>query len=261
MDISKSPPKARGPQVDAEVLAAGPPKLVRQRVQVGGAALAEIARVKNAAPVPADYGLVTRPLLYDANGNAIVQKAIPAGGAGQLAIPVWTNAIQNASYVIGAAPVSGALTAATRKDVLSLWHAAAATKTVKIRGILVGGYQTTALAGTVNVNLYRGTAAPVGGAAVTPAPTNPATAGAEVSCVTVPTSITAATLLIATTPATLPATANTGWASVWLYQWTDSSDMQPFTLRAGSLDALSLAVQSTAAQNLTLSVCILLTEE
>src|SRR2546430_2122005 len=53
-------------EIDAEqVSAAGPQQskpLRRERLQVSGAALLEIARVLNAAPVGTEYGLVVRPI-------------------------------------------------------------------------------------------------------------------------------------------------------------------------------------------------------
>lgn len=64
-------------EIDSESIGVGPggKPMRRERLQIGGAALAEIARVKNAAPVAADYALVVRTLLYDAAGNALTVTA------------------------------------------------------------------------------------------------------------------------------------------------------------------------------------------
>jgi hypothetical protein len=87
-------------EVDAESLGAGPngKPLRRERLQIGGAALAEIASVKNAAPAAGDYAVVVRTLLYDAAGNALVVTA------GKLAV--------DGSGVVQ--PVSGAFFQATQ---------------------------------------------------------------------------------------------------------------------------------------------------
>jgi hypothetical protein len=60
-----------------QLVGVGGANVERQRFQLGGAALAEIARVTNAAPAPADYGLVARVLLYDAAGNPAVLTSYP----------------------------------------------------------------------------------------------------------------------------------------------------------------------------------------
>lgn len=51
-----------------QIVGAGGANVERQRFQLTGAALLEIARIKNAAPAAADYALVTRSMLYDAAG-------------------------------------------------------------------------------------------------------------------------------------------------------------------------------------------------
>jgi hypothetical protein len=50
-------PGTGGDAVDAESIGA----VKRQRAEIGGAALVEIARVMNATPAATDYGLVVRP--------------------------------------------------------------------------------------------------------------------------------------------------------------------------------------------------------
>src|SRR4051794_13618080 len=132
-----------------------------------------------------DAGTELRPVVVlGADGGSVTTISDPAaisgaatGGTNGAALNVNPNAIQKATYhvtLVGTA--TGALTAATFKPILSIEHAATATKTVRIRRIRVAGMQTTALAGLDEVRVMRGTAASTGGTAVTPAPTNPATA-------------------------------------------------------------------------------------
>lgn len=57
---------------------------LRETIQLGGLAAAELADVKNAAPTTALYGLVTRPLLYGADGNPLnapADGAVDSGGS------------------------------------------------------------------------------------------------------------------------------------------------------------------------------------
>lgn len=200
--------------------------------------------------------------LAQVGGTAIAIKAVPTNGVGQAAIPTYTNAIQLATYKVMADSIaSGALVANTRKDILSLEHAASATKTVKIRRVRIGGFQTTALVGTVYAKIFRGTAASSGGTATTPQPANPATTAAEVTCKTLPT-ITAATLLDTGTVGFLSAaTAQTGFIDLILYDWQEAGETQPLTLRSGTLDTIVIAIYSNVAHNLTLQITVTFTEE
>jgi hypothetical protein len=67
----------------------------RETTQIGGAGAAELADVKNAAPAAAAYGVVTRPLLYDANGNPlslIADRTADAGNSLKIGGLVTPNA-------------------------------------------------------------------------------------------------------------------------------------------------------------------------
>ncbi len=181
------------------------------------------------------------------------------------ALNVNTNAIAKATYIgtAGATGIStGALTANTRKDVLSLHHAGTAVRTVRIRRIFVGGFQTgTAAVGTVYGAIFRGTAAPTGGTAIAAAPTHPASPAAEVVVTTLP-AITAATLVHSNTVGLLnAATALTGFPATVFYEWRPGSVQSPLTLRAATLDALVLAIYSNAPHTLTLQISVIFTEE
>ncbi len=181
------------------------------------------------------------------------------------ALNVNTNAISKATYIatVGATGIStGALTANTRKNVLSLHHAAAAVRTVRVRRVFIGGFQTgTAAVGTVYGALFRGTAAPTGGTAIATAPTHPASPAAEVVATTLPT-IDAATLVHSNTVGLLnAATALTGFSSTVFYEWRPGSVQSPIVLRAGTLDAIALAIYSNAPHTLTLQISVIFTEE
>lgn len=97
-------PAVTDKKLDAENVDGGSPPLVRERIQVTGAALAEVAAVKNAA-VTTEYGLVTRGLLYPTTtggyppahvvgaGTALGDRGSVKASAGQLyAVHVFNNA-------------------------------------------------------------------------------------------------------------------------------------------------------------------------
>jgi hypothetical protein len=185
-----------------------------------------------------------------------------SGGSQGAALNVNPNAIQKPTFLATLSSVAtGALTAATAKPVLTLHHAATATKTVRIRRIVMGAMQTTLLAGSDTVVITRGTAAPTGGGAVTPVPAVPGATAAETTVTSLPTSITAATTVLAQIGAITAATANTGFASFVVYDWQESGETIPLTLRAGSLDAIVINLLSSAAKNYTTSVTVIFTEE
>jgi hypothetical protein len=89
-------PSVTDKKLDAENVDGGSPPLVRERIQITGSALAEVARVENAAPAATDYGLVVRVLDQPVAGGghalpthivttgANNEKASLKGSAGQL---------------------------------------------------------------------------------------------------------------------------------------------------------------------------------
>ncbi len=180
------------------------------------------------------------------------------------ALNVNTNALSKATYIGTAGTPSvatGTLSANARKDVLSLHHAGTAARTVRIRRIFIGGFQTTALVGTVYAALFRGTAAPTAGTAIAAAPTHPATPAAEVVVTSLP-SISAGTPVHTGAVGALnSATAQTGFPSAVFYEWRPGSVQSPLVLLAGTLDAIVLAIYSSVAHALTLQVSVIFTEE
>lgn len=85
-----------------QLVGAGGANVERQRFQLTGAALLEIARIKNAAPGVADYGLVTRALLYGANGNGL-----NVTGAGAIAADATGSEITVVNLPVALGPGGG----------------------------------------------------------------------------------------------------------------------------------------------------------
>lgn len=183
-------------------------------------------------------------------------------GASQgAALNVNPNAVQKATYVVSADNLSsGALTANTAKAVLSFEHPATATRTVRLRRIFMGAMQTSAVAGSDRVLIFRGTAASSAGTTVTAQPAVPGATAAEVVCKSLPT-ITAATQMLAYFGSITTAAANTGFAGAVPYDWQESGETIPLTLRAGSLDTIVISVISSGAKTYSLSLTVVLTEE
>lgn len=194
-------------------------------------------------------------------GTALAAKAVPANADGQVAIPVYVNAQQYATYDVSARNLaSGVLTANTAKAVLSFEHGAASTKTVRIRRIMVHMIQVTALSGLVDVQITRGTAASSAGTAVTPQARRLTDPAAEVVVKSLPTIVAAS--VADNIPAGGFATTTTLYSPpVLIYDWQEAGETKPYLLVAGALQSLVINVISTAAHNLTLTISVDLTEE
>jgi hypothetical protein len=150
------------------------------------------------------------------------------------------------------------LAANTQRNVLSLHHAASAVRTVRVRRISIGFVNATATAAAVFFQVFRGTAAPTGGAAASVVTPNAAIAAAEVSATTNPT-ITTATLLTHIHYGTIAASGVA--ASQLVYDWQEGGETVPIVLRAGVLESLVIAVTASAAITITPYIQIILTEE
>jgi hypothetical protein len=194
-------------------------------------------------------------------GTALAAKALPTGADGQVAIPVYVNSQQYLTYDVGARNIAtGALTANTAKQVLSIEHSGTATKTVRIRRIMVHMIQTTALSGSVDIQITRGTAASSAGTVVTAVPRKSTDAAAEAVIKSLPT-ITAATVAD-NIPAGGFATTTTLYSPpVLIFDWQEASETKPYLLTAGALQSIVINVISTAALNLTMTVSVDFTEE
>ena len=177
-------------------------------------------------------------------------------------MPVTVDTQSKATYsAVMNRTTTGALTANTLKAVMSFEHAVGSTKTVRFRSIKVSGYATSAVVGTVEFQLTRGTAASTGGTAVTPTPCLPSDPAADTVVKTVPT-ITAATVLWVGNATAVPATANSSIGSAFELLYDPALDNgKDFTLRAGNVDTLVVNVISTGAITLTLNITAFFTEE
>lgn len=74
-------PAVTDKKLDAENVDGGTPPLMRERIQVTGAALAEVAAVKNAAPTT-EYGLIARALIYPPTTGGCSNFHLVAAGSG-----------------------------------------------------------------------------------------------------------------------------------------------------------------------------------
>jgi hypothetical protein len=190
-------------------------------------------------------------------------KVLPTGAAGLPALPVWPNAIQDLTYEASIDNISsGALTANTDKAMFSIEHSGSATKTVKIRRIWLSYSVTTAPAAAhwVGFRLYRGTAASSAGTAVTPLADLPGDAAAEAVVKTLPT-ITAASRMRSGIMGNAASGVLHTVNMFLLYDWQESGEVKPLTLRAANLDSLMLAVVSNSTPTVLMFAIIIFTEE
>ncbi len=67
-----------GKQLDTELLVGG---THRERMQIAGALLVEVARILNTDPAPGDYGLVTRDAALDSPQTSVATVATVAAGS------------------------------------------------------------------------------------------------------------------------------------------------------------------------------------
>ena len=175
--------------------------------------------------------------------------------------PVSQNLNSKLTYTAAINRLStGALTANTSKEILSMEVAAGGTKTIKLLGLFLTGYATSAVAGTVEFQFWRGATASTSGTVVTSAPMNPGQGAASAVVKSLP-ACNAVTLLDQAAGQSVPATANSSFGVVNIAQWTTNMDAQPFILRPGNVDTFSWWVLSTAAITLTFSGALKWTEE
>jgi hypothetical protein len=176
-------------------------------------------------------------------------------------LPCTTDNQRKSTYTATVARLStGALTANTLKQFLSFEHSAGATKTMRLRALIISGYATSTTAGTVEFQLLRGTAASSGGTTVTPVACHSADGAAETVVKSLPT-IVAATVIYTGNAMSVTTTANTyfGIATNIIPPMEDGA--KSIALAAAALQGLVLSVISTAAITLTMNVTAIFTEE
>jgi hypothetical protein len=132
-----------------------------QRVKVGFGSDASLRDVDATNGLPVD--------ITDGTTAIVVKPANVSTTAADTALVVAVRPTPRNTYTATMARVaSGLLTANTAKAVLSIEHSASSTKTIRLRQLIVSGYATTAVAGTVEFQLMTGSAASTGGTAITP---------------------------------------------------------------------------------------------
>lgn len=157
----------------------------RARVEVAGAAAAEISRVMNSAPAGTEYGLVTRPI---PSGTQPVSGTVAATQSGAWTFSMAASNI--ATYTIETPSIAPAAAAAS-KELFAFLNPAGSTKVIRLRSMWV--MLNLAVLTTLELQARRITAV-TGGTALTAAmndTNNPATA--LTTLVHSPTSVTAAT--------------------------------------------------------------------
>lgn len=164
------------------------------------------------------------------------------------------------TYVAFNNTASGALTANTRKDILSIDHAVSAVKRVRITKIIASWLATTAVLGDLRVYMYKGVLQASAGNAITPVVKRTDDPAAETTVKSNPT-ITAATLIWAQQIGTVPATANSVIARQVLYEAPVNGRDDDFVLTEGAVEGFAIAIQSNAAINWTPFLEVHFTEE
>ena len=164
---------------------------------------------------------------------------------------VNSNAIQKATYHVARGPASGvagatvATVANIDKVLLTGTHLAAASKTVRIRRIVISAW--LGAAATYLYSVYRvGATAPAGGTAVVSRPSLESEAASEMTwnyltTTALDTLVTANSLVDIAQPSTA-----TGHAAVTLYDWQESGETKPLIARAGVAEGFAIAVRAVS---------------
>lgn len=203
----------------------------------------------------------------------VTDPAMATGGLVRAAREQWAgpalntnpNAIQFATYNLVGKPAATALVANTVRSFVSLHHTAAATRTIRIRRVKV----SVLFSGVIQAcqaEIHRIATLPVG----TAWPANGTTAGltatdgrdgaSEAVGLLLPSTITMASLLdTAFVGSSTVAQLHGGGAVV--YDWQESGQAKPITLRAGVLEGISVGLTSSAAVTATATIEIQFTEE
>lgn len=228
---------------------------------IQGSVVADTAR--NAAAVSdANFGWrkarVVDPAAFDA-------APVDTGWGAGPSLNVNPNGVQKRSYnatrvtADAGAPAAVTIVANTRKALLQLHHLAAATTTKRIRRIMVGALFGAAV--QYGYEVYRVTAAPTGGAALTPSPDDAADAASSLVATYLPAAGTSGAISgIALTGATVLGAAS-GHGMVTVYDWKVTGDEKPLVIRKGVLEGFTLFVRGTGIVGPDPQIFIEYTEE
>jgi hypothetical protein len=183
------------------------------------------------------------------------------------ALSVNNNLSQTATFKTILRPAATALTANTLSLRAGLWHAASATKTIKVRTIEVNVLMSAVIEATI-CEVHWITAAPTGTTAVT-AGTRTATAAhaaidrgdgnPECSAAHGGTWVSAGILCTGFLAYGSAAAVHGGGTKIYDHQ--EGGTHKPLTFRAGQLEGLAVGLVSNAAVTPTLTVEITYTEE
>ena len=186
--------------------------------------------------------------------------AMTTGSQGP-AVNVNPNSIQKATYFAQAQPTQGlSLASGTPKVAMSLHHAATSTRTVRVRRVLVG-LQNGATAANIYTEIRRGTAAPTtagtAGSIVSAHPGSPAS----------DTVVNHQGTLAITSVGSLhtqhfgSVAANALVPSTVVYDWQESGETIPLTIRPGFTDSISIWLTANVATIPTPYITVIYTEE
>lgn len=253
---------------------------------VPGTAATNLGKAEDAAHTTGDTGVLSLGIATDvpnlpttATVNANTDYA---GTATDRYGVVWTRKRQlvtySASYRLGDATagqtsLTFTFVANTNKQLGTIYHAAAATKTVKLRKVVLS--LSTGAAGIFDfeIRALSATTAPAtGNPAITPRQHDPADGAAEATCLALPT--TAGSLVgadagtvsetITWNSAAATASGNpSGLAGqdIMLYEYKDGMEMKPLSMRAATAEGFAVNGRCTQAVALRYSLHFIFTEE
>lgn len=237
-----------GDLLDAELIGS----LKRERMQIAGNILAEIARVKNTRQLQADYGLVTRPLFHE---------------------PItYLASYRLADATAGTTDLSVALAANTNKQLGTIHHAVGSAKTVEILqcGLIIISNSATAELEFEMRALSATTAPATGNPAITPGKHNQVSGAADSTCLALPT--TAGSLVAANSPsskclATLQGItagptnpAGVDGQEIILFDKRLTDGKEGLIVRASTAEGYAINGRASAATTLRFKLYVLFTE-
>lgn len=226
-----------------------------------------MAQANDSIPVTPGTGATVATHLAAAKEHQVVMVADDDGHIKGTA-PAYV-AVYRLATEAGASALTFTFVANTDKQWATIYHAATATKTVKVLRVEFSLAATAA--GILNFELYRldGVTAPAtGNPAITPRPLNTASAAAEATCLALPT--TAGSKVATTTlfSQEINLGANTARTdadppqpiTLWPSADLDQAEIQPLTLRAGVAEGLAVTLRNSAAVVIKGTVRIIFSE-
>lgn len=241
--VIQLPPDSTGKQLRTITGSANMPANVHQEVHTVAGPLGNVAEVTNPA-------LFTKP-------------PSELGWGLGAALQVHPNAVQKASFnasrttADAGAPAAVTIVANTRKALMQVHHLAAATTTKRIRRIMVGALFGAAVG--YGYEVYRVTAAPTGGSAITPSPDDVGDGATTLVATYLPTASGAITGVPVAGATIVGAAA--GHPLLTIYDWKSSGEEKPLTIRAGFLEGFTLFVRGTGVVGPDPQIYIDYTEE